>query len=94
MKPRGSWSGLLRPAADSFPTGCIVAGPLDKLCRYTLYVMAGVAEPLEHPPNSTAATAGAGASSQPIPTRWEYRVNITDPKAFGAEARASHSSPS
>ena len=66
------------PAADSFPAGCIVAGPPGKSCRYTLYVMAGVQG------QSVGGSASAGAA-RPIPTRWEYRANISDTEAFGVE---------
>jgi hypothetical protein len=34
--------------------------------------------------SSDAAAAGA-SSSRLIPTRWEYRANISDTNAFGAE---------
>jgi sialidase-1 len=82
----GTWLMLsygFAPAADSFPAGCVVAGPPGKSCRYTLYVMAGVVE--QGQTTRTAAGAGAGAAGRPIPTRWAYRANISDPLALGAE---------
>ena len=74
----GTWLMLgygFAPAAASFPKGCIVAGPPGRTCRYTLYVMVGVA----------AAAVEGGGSQRPIPTRWEYRANISDTSAFGGE---------